>query len=233
MKKKYLKFLKNVGLSAAAAVTGGVAGAELSDLLTDSKAVISASSTLSQYVAALGVFFPLHAHDNPDLYREENNKFKWKTYLKDMTKMTLGFGVLDYLYLVGRPVAHYYLQKQGYDPATASLLSDAFCMSSYYALAIPVAKGLNIIREENKPNKNEDEMKTITDFVEKYRKEKKITPTPGIKFELSCTAFGEGYNLLYTQLVYTTNGYGSWQELKDEEVRKLVLDQIKKDSKKI
>lgn len=86
----------------------------------------------------------------------------------------------------------------------------------------------------NKRSLDEDaEMKIIYDFVEVYRKKQGIVPTPGRKIELSCEAFGEGYNLLYRQLILTTNGLDGWLEVKNSEVRKLVLDQILKESKKV
>lgn len=77
----------------------------------------------------------------------------------------------------------------------------------------------------------ESELKTIVDFVESYRSKRGIIPTSGIKFEPSCIAFGEGHNLLYAQLMNTTNGTGGWLELEDSEVRGLVLEQIGKDRK--
>ena len=80
------------------------------------------------------------------------------------------------------------------------------------------------------PNK-EAEMKTITDYVAAYRTKYNIEPTPGRKHELSCVHFGEGYNLLYRQLVLTDNGDSGWLELNSPEVRAIVLEQIAKDQK--
>lgn len=67
--------------------------------------------------------------------------------------------------------------------------------------------------------------------VEYLRKLYVINPTPGYKFELSDIAFGEGHNLLYRQLLLTTNGYDAWQGLKDHDIRALVIDEIHKDRK--
>jgi len=151
---KTAKFIKNMGLTVIASVAGGIAGAELSDLVTDSKTVISISSTSAQYILSFATFFPLHAKDNKDLYREPiTNKFKWGEFAKDAVKMTAGFGVLDYLYIIGRPFVNYKFQKAGYDPSTASLLSDAICIPTYCILALPMAKGLGVLRE-NKNYKN-------------------------------------------------------------------------------
>lgn len=147
MNSKYLKFVKNLSLASLGCVAGGVVGGELSDLVTDSEAIIAVTSTAGEYVGWFSVFWPMHAHDNPDLYREVmTNKFIWKPYLKDLTKMIFSFGVLDYLYLVGRPIAHYHFQKQGHGPAIASLLTDAICLTTYCILAIPIARGVGVIR---------------------------------------------------------------------------------------
>jgi hypothetical protein len=82
---------------------------------------------------------------------------------------------------------------------------------------------------QNVARKNE-ELALILDFVERYRRENNIAPSRGRKFELSCEAFGEGYNLLYRQLIPTIEGSGGWEEIEDEKVRQEVLNQIKKDS---
>jgi hypothetical protein len=78
------------------------------------------------------------------------------------------------------------------------------------------------------PNK-EAEMETITDYVTAYRAKHDIQPTLGRKHELSCVHFGEGYNLLYRQLVLTDECHDGWLELNSPEVRAIVLEQIAKD----
>ncbi|HCM43807.1 MAG: hypothetical protein UY39_C0026G0003 [Candidatus Kaiserbacteria bacterium GW2011_GWC2_49_12] len=72
----------------------------------------------------------------------------------------------------------------------------------------------------------EREMKTIRDFVHAYRDEHDITPTPGLKSELSCIGFGEGFNLFFRQLTLTVDGDGEWKSLEDPEIRKLALEEI-------
>lgn len=74
----------------------------------------------------------------------------------------------------------------------------------------------------------EKEVKYIIDFVKQYRAKFNVEPTPGIKQELSGEAYGEAYLLLFRQLVNTIEGHGSWRELDDDLVRKLVLDEIEK-----
>lgn len=73
------------------------------------------------------------------------------------------------------------------------------------------------------------EINLIRDFVHEYRNKYHILPTSGRKLELSGIAFGEGYNLLYRQLILTNDGEDGWKELDNSEVRILVLEQIKKD----
>lgn len=72
------------------------------------------------------------------------------------------------------------------------------------------------------------EMDIIREFVRYTREKERIMPTEGYKFEMSCFAHGEGQNLLYRQLIPTTDGCGGWEELEDPEIRDLVLDVIKK-----
>ena len=78
----------------------------------------------------------------------------------------------------------------------------------------------------------ESELQIITEYVEEYRVRYHITPTSGVKSELSCLAFGEGYNLLYCQLITTLNGGGYWSCMHDQEIRQLVLDEITKSQKR-
>ena len=146
---KTAKFAKNAGISVASMVAAGIGGAELADLVSDSESVISTVSTACQYVAGLGTFLPLHARDNKDLYMEDN-KFKTREYLKDIGKMAIGTCVLEVGYIIGRPYVMYKLQKEGFDPSTASITSDGICSAIYLALFFPVVKALNIIREEKK-----------------------------------------------------------------------------------
>ena len=72
-------------------------------------------------------------------------------------------------------------------------------------------------------------MGLIRDYIHTYREKRGIEPTPGAKFELSCEAFGEGWNLL-NQLIFTNDGDGYWPLIEsDPENRKLVLDYIEKE----
>ena len=73
------------------------------------------------------------------------------------------------------------------------------------------------------------EMSLIRDYVDSYWNKLGVKPSPGPKFELSCEAYGEGWNLL-NQLIFTTYGSGYWPLIEgDQENRKLVLDQIEKE----
>ena len=153
MNQKSKKFLKNVAITTVVSIAGGIAGAELTDLVTDSKSAIAIGSTAAQYIASFGTFFPLHARDNRDIYRDELNKFKWREFTKDALKLTFGFAALDVLYVIGRPIVNYRFQKAGYSPFESSLLSDAVCMTSYFAVSLPLAKILGVIREKSPARK--------------------------------------------------------------------------------
>ncbi|MEK6910629.1 MAG: hypothetical protein AABW82_02540 [Nanoarchaeota archaeon] len=151
MNIKDKKFVKNLSLTAIASIVGGAVGAKLASMSTDSKSVISLASLLGQTAASYGAFIPLHLRDNPDLYRDgETGSFKGRVFMKDIAKLTFGLGLLDYAYNVGRPLATYYFQKNGYEPVTSSLLADSVCIPAYLAFAIPMGKALGITRDENK-----------------------------------------------------------------------------------
>ncbi|GEM_PF-6412109 len=74
----------------------------------------------------------------------------------------------------------------------------------------------------------EQDLEIINDYVKEYRDKYNVVPSYGTKLELSCLAFGEGYNLLYRQLIPTINGDGYWNSMDDPEIRQLVLDEITK-----
>ena len=77
------------------------------------------------------------------------------------------------------------------------------------------------------PEVKELKIDKIKTWVKNYRKREKITATSGLKFELSCEAFGEGHNLL-RQLILTIDGDGSWKEL-DEDQNGNIIDLVLKE----
>jgi len=94
---------------------------------------------------------------------------------------------------------------------------------------INLSKILRIVDECISQQKERvSEIARIIAFVEDYRTRYNIIPTNGYKPELSCYAFGEFYNLLYRQLVLTINGDAGWKEIENDEIRKGVLEEIKK-----
>ncbi len=73
--------------------------------------------------------------------------------------------------------------------------------------------------------------KEIYDFVVSEKKRLNISDREigtNFRFELSCIAFGEFNNLLYSQLLLTRKGYGGWGELNSPEVLDGLLEFIKK-----
>jgi len=151
---KYLAFAKNIGIASGAAVSAGVGGAELADLITNNNTLISITSTLSEYGVGYAVFLPLHARDNRDLYRTEEGGFKWGKFVKDQVKLAGAFVLLDIAYLVGKPmIMNGYLQ-QGLPESQASLYSDRILYPALIALSLPLAKISGIIRS-NKPTLEE------------------------------------------------------------------------------
>ncbi len=78
-----------------------------------------------------------------------------------------------------------------------------------------------------------DEMNEITNFVRAYRQMYKITTTPqfssvqGISPSEEC--HGEGYVALYHMLIPIPNGQGLWAALEYNDIRKMVLEQVRID----
>ena len=88
--------------------------------------------------------------------------------------------------------------------------------------------GIEEIAVPTEDTNRDAEMKTISDFVSWYRDKEGITPKLGSRFEFSCEAHGEGWTILYIQLVPTTTSTGPyWKEVREDPViRKLVLTEI-------
>jgi hypothetical protein len=145
---KTRKFVKNTVIATIGAVAGGWLGAELSDLLTDSAGIISASSVVGEYALAFGTFIPLHTHDNQDLYRDEKGGFRWRPFAADMAKFTGGASVLDYIYVMSRSAVTYFLIKKGFEPGTASIAAQGVCIPPYLLALTYSMKKFGVIREE-------------------------------------------------------------------------------------
>lgn len=71
-----------------------------------------------------------------------------------------------------------------------------------------------------------EELEIILKFVKEYRSKRNIVPTVGYKPEGSGEMYGEGYMLLFRQLIYTPEGTGGWLELDDPKIRSLVIREI-------
>jgi len=141
------KFVKNMALAVAVAVPTGMGVAELTSLLTNSEAMSSLGALAGQIVGASAVFFPLHAHDNKDVYTGEGTKsFDWREFGKDVLKVTGCAAAFDTFYGVAKPSLTYFFQRKGFDPATASLASDAICIPVYCAGYFKAIKRLGVIR---------------------------------------------------------------------------------------
>src|SRR3989344_5324022 len=101
MRNKYMSFLKNSGIAIGAMIAAGVGTSELADYFTDNGKIIGTLSTVSEYIAGFGVFLPLQAIDNKDVYCNKNGKFTYKQFIWDNAKFTASFLPLDLLYISG------------------------------------------------------------------------------------------------------------------------------------
>jgi len=147
MNKKYLRFIRTCILSAISMLIIGAVAAFLTSKLTNSKYIIAIASTLAGYIGMYSVFFPLQAHDNPDLYRSKG-KFKWNVFITDQAKIVFGFAILDIAYLLGKPILVTLFLEHGISPVNSSLYSDFIF---YFVLAIstwPIAKLSGALRKK-------------------------------------------------------------------------------------
>ena len=147
-------FYKNLIIAGGVFAGTGIIGARAISMFTQSKKIIAPSTIITQYIIGSGTFFTLHGYDNQDVYRDENNKFKYKELGKDAIKLFAGFGVLEGLYIVGKPALHYYLMRKGVESGTASLYADMITAPLYYTLAGAIAKGLKVIKKSKKKDSN-------------------------------------------------------------------------------
>tara|TARA_Y100000310_G_C20293355_1_gene628225 strand:+ start:115 stop:429 length:315 start_codon:yes stop_codon:yes gene_type:complete len=76
---------------------------------------------------------------------------------------------------------------------------------------------------------NEDKLAAVQRFVKIFRAQRGESVTPGSKSELSCFMQGEGNNLLYRQLITTTEGTGDWTALEGGNLD-LAYDTVQKDA---
>ncbi|MBI4152031.1 hypothetical protein HY496_03600 [Candidatus Woesearchaeota archaeon] len=91
---------------------------------------------------------------------------------------------------------------------------------------------MNEINSEQQQSVDE-EMTIIRNYVDAYRQQYNVNPLYpyDVITPLSEEASGEGYVLLYQELVPTRTGYGAWKTLEQDRVRHLVLEQILKDER--
>ncbi|OHA07802.1 MAG: hypothetical protein A2934_02935 [Candidatus Sungbacteria bacterium RIFCSPLOWO2_01_FULL_47_10] len=72
-------------------------------------------------------------------------------------------------------------------------------------------------------NRREDEsehkLHVIRAYIEHERERRRITELSTMPLpELSCFGYGEFFNLVERQLMYTNEGFGGWKELSNPEI---------------
>lgn len=152
MKNKTLEFVKNGMYAAVPFVAGGIAGAELSDLVTDSPAVISTISTIGQYILGYPAFMAFHARDNPDDYKI-NDRWNSKKLVKGLGKTILSLLPAEVVYIGARTLLANQLLNDGYSPAVSSVAADAVAIPLFFLAAIPLGKKFGLIKETDSENK--------------------------------------------------------------------------------
>lgn len=139
------KYLKNTIISTCCSMLAGILSAYIYSMLTQSKAIISITSIVSQYTVGTLVFLMLHAHSYPEKFRIDNGRFNWKIFIKDASKIGVAYTALNYSYSFFWPLLHYSLQCYGYTPVHAVIISDAIGLPLYWVSALLTAKAVRII----------------------------------------------------------------------------------------
>jgi len=145
MKNKTLEFIKNGLIATIPFMAGGIGGAELADLVTDSNAIITATSTVSQYILGYTTFMGMHAHDNRDVYRSDG-KWDYKKLAIDTGKTIVSLGVAELAYIFGRSWLMDYFLSKDYSSTKASLMADAIAIPGFFGIALPIAKKTGLIK---------------------------------------------------------------------------------------
>jgi len=104
--------------------------------LLESDAAISGIATALDMVGYWGVFLPqLFYRDRKKLKNDQGN-YEFRKVAKKASEYLGYIGFLEGAYAIGRFFGQYYLQKQGWDPATASATIQ-FSATAFFTLALP------------------------------------------------------------------------------------------------
>jgi hypothetical protein len=158
---KKRKWIKNASIGTVAGFMGGLIGAELTDIVSDSYGLISFLSTIGESIGG-AIIIPLYTKDNPDLYRDKLGKLKKNTLVKDWGKYGLTLVAFYAMLIGGRTTLNYYLLNKGFDTSSASLLSDCVFGTVHMAGSYCLARGTGLIRYEPELESNA----TIEDIID-------------------------------------------------------------------
>lgn len=145
MKNKTLEFIINGAISTVPFIVGGIAGAELSELVTDSKEITSGISTATQYAAGYSAFMTLQARDNRDVYQRDG-RWDYKKLMLGTAKTAFSLGVAEVAYIFGRSGLIDYFLNKDYSPTASSILADSIAIPMFFLVAIPLAKKTGLIK---------------------------------------------------------------------------------------
>jgi hypothetical protein len=146
MENKTLEFLKNGAISCVPFIAGGVAGAELTDLISNNEMIISGISTASQYITGYTAFMGLHARDNKEIYKKEE-KWNYRQLAIDTTKTAFTLGAAELFYIPTRTILMDYYLNKDYNPTSSSIFADIISLPLFFLVAIPIARKTGLIKK--------------------------------------------------------------------------------------
>lgn len=148
---KTLAFVKNNVIATGAMMAAGIGASELAGYLSENDKAISISATAAQFLTGGPTFLYLHWKTNKEDYIREG-KFNWGEFIWEYVKYSGASLAAGAIYFLGRPFLQEYFLGREVEPGESSLATDAFTLSGYIMLQIPIAKLTGIIKNGRRNN---------------------------------------------------------------------------------
>ena len=158
-KNKSLIFERNVIIATLTGIIAGAIVAEIAHSIAHNHTTIAIASTLAMFIAGTLTFPLLHALSNLDIYYTGKGKFnlwkfKWKDFIIGQLKLTVGFGIIDLFYFLGRTFLVRKFLYAGLKPSISSTLPDVIFYVVLFSLAVPIGRFTGNIRTARNKTKS-------------------------------------------------------------------------------
>lgn len=175
------------------ATPGGMIGAGISSLVTQSQVWVSTCSTGANYLSQSAVFLILNHYSNSNCYtNSETGGIDWQKVSSNFGELAVKALIPDVILYSGRSAAVYWLQQRGMDPILASLATDIMLSPVYAGLVAFTSKQIDasaekfgrLLKTTKSHNGTEAQIPTtepkkpLEDIVARTEEKGKGTPTP-------------------------------------------------------